>query len=241
MILRSWESGFVRGSRFETPKIGTDRLVTLTDGLFAIAMTILVLELAVPVVEHGLSDGELGEMLLEMWPEFLIYGLSFLVLGMFWLMHHDIFDAVVHYAFALQWMNVAFLMFAALIPFSTALFGEHGATPETALVYGVNMLAITLSNWGMWTYAATGHRLVRPDLDPALIRAPSLMGRAYVVALLIPIALAFVSPLASFILYGLIVLGFFLATVSGRWEAAMVWRPARQTEGAPATGRIDPD
>jgi uncharacterized membrane protein len=212
------------------PKIGTDRLVTLTDGVFAIAMTILVLELGVPAAERTLSDGELGEMLLEMWPEFLIYGLSFLVLGMFWMMHHAIFDSVLHYDFALQWLNIAFLLFAALIPFSTALFGEHGANQVTSLVYGLNMLAITLSGWGMWTYAVSGRRLVRPDLEPALIRGPSLMGRAYAVALLVPIGLSFGSPLVSFILYGIVVLGFFSATVSGRWEVAMVWRPAHQDQ-----------
>ncbi len=223
----------MREPRFETPKIGTDRLVTLTDGVFAIAMTILVLELGVPVAEEALGEGDLGELLLEMWPEFLMYGLSFLVLGMFWLMHHAIFDTVVHYDFALQWINVAFLLFAALIPFSTALFGEHGAGRVTSLVYGLNMLAISLSLWGMWAYAATGHRLVRPDLEPALIRGGSLMGRAYALAMLVPIGLSFVSPSVSFILYGMIVFGFFLATLSGRWEVAMVWRPARRPERAP--------
>lgn len=220
----------MRKSQFEKQKIGTDRLVTLTDGVFAIAMTILVLELGVPVAEGTLSDGNLGEMLLEMWPEFAIYGLSFLVLGMFWLMHHAIFDSVVHYDFTLQWLNVAFLMFAALIPFSSALFGEHGATRVTSLVYGLNMLAIVLANWSMWIYSATGHRLVNPDLDPALIRGPSLMGGVYTAALLIPIGLSFVSPFVSFMLYGMIVFGFFLATVSGRWEVAMVWRIAQQDQ-----------
>ncbi len=220
----------MREPRFETPKIGTDRLVTLTDGVFAIAMTILVLELGVPVAEEALGEGDLGELLLEMWPEFLMYGLSFLVLGMFWLMHHAIFDTVVHYDFALQWINVAFLLFAALIPFSTALFGEHGAGRVTSLVYGLNMLAISLSLWGMWAYAATGHRLVRPDLEPGLIRGGSLMGLAYAGGLLVPIGLSFVNPSVSFVLYGLIVFGFFLATLSGRWEVAMVWRPARRSE-----------
>ena len=73
---------------------------------------------------------------------------------------------------------------------------------------------------------------MRPDLPAALIRGPSLMGRAYAVGLLIPIGLSFVSPTASFILYGVIVLGFFAATVSGRWEVAMVWRPTQREEGS---------
>jgi uncharacterized membrane protein len=227
----------VRKPRFDTPPVAANRLVTLTDGVFAIAMTILVLELGVPVADGVLADGELGEMLLEMWPDFLIYGLSFLVLGMFWLMHHAIFDAVVQYDFPLQWLNIVFLMFAALLPFSTALFGEHGTTQVTSLVYGLNMLAVALSAWGMWSYAAAGHRLVRADLDPALIRGSSRMGRAYAVVLLIPIGLSFASPLASFILYGAVVAGFLLATVSGRWDVAMVWPPTdRSQETDPLPG-----
>ncbi len=222
----------MRGSRFDTPRVGADRLVTLTDGVFAIAMTILVLELGVPAADRALTDRELGELLLEMWPDFLVYGLSFMVLGMFWLMHHAIYDSVVHYDFTLQWLNIAFLLFAALIPFSTALFGEHGATRTTALAYGCNMLAIPLTGWAMWSYASAGHRLVRPDLDPALIRGPSLMGRAYAVALLIPIGLSFVNPVVSFVLYGMIVFGFFVATVSGRWDVAMVWPPGRREDGS---------
>ena len=163
--------------RADMPKIGADRLVTLTDGVFAIAMTILVLELGVPTAERAASDEALGEALLEMWPEFLAYALSFLVLGMFWLMHHAIFDSVAHYDFTLQWINIAFLLFAALIPFSTALFGEHGITRVTSLIYGLNMLTIWLCAWRMWTYAASRRRLVRPDLPESLIRDGRLMGR----------------------------------------------------------------
>lgn len=227
----------MRQARIETPRIGADRLVTLTDGVFAIAMTILVLELAVPTADRVLDDEHLGEMLLEMWPDFLIYGLSFLVLGMFWLQHHAIFDSVVHYDFTLQWLNIAFLMFAALIPFSTALFGEHGATGVTSLAYGLNMLALALCALGMWVYAAAGRRLVREDLHASLIRGAALMGVAYSAVLLIPIGLSFINPAVSFILYGLVMLGFFLATVSGRWELAMVWRPAqRARDSRPADG-----
>jgi uncharacterized membrane protein len=221
-------------TRLETPRVSAGRLVTLTDGVFAIAMTILVLELGIPTAEQALGEGELSELLLEMWPVFLMYGLSFLVLGMFWLMHHAIYDSVQHYDFTLQWMNITYLLFAALIPFSTALFGEHGATQATALVYGLNMLAIATIAWGMFAYASAGHRLVRSDLDPSLIRGGSLMGRVYAIALLIPIGLAFVSPVASFVLYAVMVLLFFLATVSGRWEVAMVWRPTKQAGSAGA-------
>ena len=102
-------------------------------------MTLLVLESSVPVVtEEGVA---LGELLLEMWPELLMYVLGFLVLGVYWLIHHMIFDAIERYDTTLAWLNITFLVFSVLIPFSTALVVEHGATTATALVYGLNMLA----------------------------------------------------------------------------------------------------
>ena len=78
--------------------IAPHRILALTDGVYAIVMTILVLELAVPLVTGTAINKELSHGLLEMWPEFLIYGLSFFVLGMFWLMHHFIFDFVNRYS-----------------------------------------------------------------------------------------------------------------------------------------------
>ncbi len=208
--------------RSRTRPIGVNRLMALTDGVFAIAMTILVLELGVPTASEATTDSALGQMLGEMWPDFLMYGLSFLLLGMFWLMHHAVFDNVIQYDFTLQWLNIAYLLFAALIPFTTVLFGEHGATQWTALLYGLNMLVVVAAGWGLWSYVSTGHRLVRPDLDPTLIRDGRRMGYVYAGVMAIPIILAFVSPTASFILYGLIVLGFFLATVTGQWETVML-------------------
>ncbi len=214
--------------RFETAEIATDRLVTLTDGVFAIAMTILVLELAIPGTERLVTDAELGELLLEGWADFLIYGLSFLVLGMFWMMHHAIFDAVTHYDFALQWLNITFLLFACLIPFSTALFGEHGTTRTTALVYGFNMLMIFGSLWALWAYATRGKRLVSSELDPQMLRGANLMGGLYALLILIPILLAFVSPIASFAFYGVVVFGFFISTALGRWDMVMVLPTVRR-------------
>ena len=151
---------------------------------------------------------------------------------MFWLMHHAIFDSVIQYDMTLQWLNIIYLMFAALIPFTTALFGEHGATRWTALIYGFNMLLLVAAEWGLWAYATSKRRLVIPELEEALIRGGRRMGAVYVGVLAAALILAVFSPLASFAVYGLVVLGFFLATVGGRWEQAMIWPIVERRNGA---------
>ena len=202
--------------------MGAPRLAALADGVFAIAMTLLVLELAVPVVSE---EGEgLGEQLLEMWPEFLMYALGFLVLGVYWVTHHMILDPIERYDTTLAWLNIVYLMFAALIPFATAFVVQNGATTATALAYGLNLLALFAMGWAMWTYASTRGRLMGEQADPELVRGASTMGLIYFVALLVPLLLAFVAPLVSMLVYAGIVIAFIGFTVAGRWEAVTVWR-----------------
>jgi uncharacterized membrane protein len=203
----------------EPPPVPPDRLSTLADGVFAIAMTLLVLGLSVPIV----TADELTEALSEMWPEFLMYALSFLVLGVYWLIHHMIYDAIDRYDPTLAWLNIVYLMFAALIPFSTALIVEHGALTITALLYGLNMLALFFTAWAMWTYATTNRRLVASHIDDGTAHGGRTMGLVYFAVLAVSIALAFVSPTASMVVYAAIVMAFIGFTVVGRWEAVTVW------------------
>ena len=185
-------------------------------------MTLLVLELGVPVVTE--ESVALGELLLEMWPEFLMYVLGFLVLGVYWLIHHMIFDAIERYDTTLAWLNIVFLMFSALIPFSTALVVEHGATTATALAYGLNMLALFVMGWAMWTYATTRGDLTGDRVDADLAQGARTMGLVYFIALLVPLLLAVVVPVASMLVFAAIVLAFIGFTVAGRWETVTVWR-----------------
>ena len=209
----------------ESPPIPPDRLSTLADGVFAIAMTLLVLELGVPAV----TAAELPEALGEMWPEFLMYALSFLVLGMYWLMHHMIYDSIVRWDPTLAWLNIVYLMFAALIPFLTALIVEHGALTATALLYGLDMIALFLTGWAMWSYATSQRRLVRSELDEALVSGGRRMGVLYLAVLTVPLVLAFISPVVSMVVYALVVSAFVGFTGAGRWETVTVLR--RPTAG----------
>jgi uncharacterized membrane protein len=201
---------------------GPERLETLADGVFAIVMTLLVLELGVPVVADATS-GEITEALKEMWPEFLIYFLSFLVLGVFWMMHKMIFDAIEIGDTPLIWLNVLFMAVAALIPFSTALVAEYRNLTIVALVYGLNMLAAFAAAWAIWAYATQGRRLTSDDLDTVLIKGGNRMGIVYFAVLCTITALAFASPLAAYIAYAAFIALIIGSTMLGRWEAVMIW------------------
>ncbi len=198
-----------------------DRLKALADGVFAIVMTLLVLELGVEEIAKTSANKELIHGLLDMWPKFLIYGLSFLILGIFWVIHHILFDFIKRNDTPLVWLNILFLMFVALIPFSTSLFGKFGAKQITALIYGVNMLLIFNSGWAIWTYAAGKHRLVDSDLDPALIRGGSLMGLVYTLIMIPAIGISFVKPIVSFYIYIFLVVAFIISTALGKGEIVM--------------------
>jgi uncharacterized membrane protein len=213
--------------RFETEPVPPLRLQALADGVFAIAMTLLVFQLGVPLASEVDDNAGLAEAMGEMWPEFLIYGLSFLVLGLFWLIHHMLFDAIERYDTTLVWLNVGYLMVVALIPYSTALFGEHGPETVTALVYGVNMLLAVELAWAIMVYATGGRRLVASDYDPALARGGTMMGRVYTVVMLVPLAVSFPYPAVAFGIYGAFVVTFIGFTLLGRWDVVTVWPGGR--------------
>ncbi len=217
------------------PMVPPERLQALADGVFAIVMTLLVLELGVPVIAESSAHKGLAQGLLEMWSKLLIYALSFLILGIFWLIHHIIFDAIKRYDSTLIWLNILFLMFVALIPFSTSLFGEYGAERITALVYGINQLLIFNMGWALWSYATGKHRLVESDLDSDIIKGAKIMGLIYTLIMLTAIVISFFNPIISFFIYGLMVLIIILGTVLGKTEMVTIWPVARKTRGAEHT------
>ncbi len=185
--------------------VSPDRLRALADGVFVIVMTLLVLELSVPVVKGTSLNTELTHKLLEMWPEFFIYGLSFLILGVFWLIHHSLFSAVVRYETTLVWLNIAFLMFVSLIPFSTSLIGKNGFIKVTALIYGINIMLLFNLGWAIFALVTGKRRLVDEDFDPGVERGGKMMGLVYSLIMLPAIGMALISPKLSFVIYNAIV------------------------------------
>jgi len=185
---------------------GTGRIGTLVDGVFAIAMTLLVLEL----IPSGSTEGSLAS-LIGAWPKFYAYAMGFLVLGIFWALHRSIFGHIRRSDEILVWLNILFLLFVALIPFSTAILGQRPPSRGAVVLYGSNMIAVSLPLGGMWWYATGGSRLVAPDLDPRLVRHRRMAFALVPLGFAVGVGLSFVSTALSLGLFSLMAV-FYIAS-----------------------------
>ena len=180
----------------------TGRLETFADGVFAIAATLLILNVDTQIGEH---TSDLGNRLLAIWPSYVAYAVSFLTIGIIWVNHHALMDQVERADRVFLFLNVGFLLVVAFIPFPTRLVAEHiqdeGAT-AAALAYGITLTATAVMFNAMWFYASVGGRLLRPDHDPVAVKG---ITRSYLPAPWIYLAMtltALIDPTVSVILYG---------------------------------------
>lgn len=188
-----------------SPEVGNGvskaRIEALTDGIFAIVMTILVLEIAVPPLSHSEAATELPKRLLDLWPVILSYVTSFIILGFFWIGHDSQFHYIMRVNRALLWISIFYLMFIALIPFSTSLLGKYNDQQISVLIYGVNLIIALCWSYLHWWYATKGHRLVDSNLDPVLITVISRRYLVGIILFLIAIAVSFININVSLLLY----------------------------------------
>lgn len=149
----------------------TARLETFADGVMAIAITLLILEIATPEIE---GVGSLGEALAHQWPSYAAYVVSFLTIGIIWVNHHHLFSVIARVDNTFLILNVVFLMTIAFLPWPTALVAEfirqEGARTTATVVYGLTMTAIALMFNAVWRYAASGNRLLSGEADPGAVR-----------------------------------------------------------------------
>lgn len=120
------------------------RIMALADGIFAVAMTLLVLDLKLPEGVKLATDAEVWNQLVDLKDRFLIYALSFIVLGTYWIGHHFQFHLVRRVDRALLWLNLLFLLFITLLPFSTNLLSDRSELHVPVVVYGMNLLLPSL-------------------------------------------------------------------------------------------------
>lgn len=173
--------------------IGTKRLEMLTDGVFAIAMTLLVLDLRVPELEHGFAPQELWRQLSHMLPNLLSFVLSFVVLGMYWTAHHTEFQYIKRLDHKLIWLNIFYMLAICLIPFSGALLARYYHEQIALVVYSVNMLIATGFHFVMWRHAVRNHRLVEAWIDPRLVRFGSFMSYYSLAGYALAIGVSYIS------------------------------------------------
>ncbi len=132
-----------------------ERMIFFSDAVFAIAITILVLEIKVPPIDrHAATDEILLKNLDELVPKFVGFFISFFIIGLYWTIHHRMFGYVVNYTRRLIWLNLIFLLAVVLMPFSTAFYSEFilRLLKTPAIVYVTNIVFLGVMNFVLWTY-----------------------------------------------------------------------------------------
>ena len=176
------------GEEDELP--GVDRLLTLSDGVVAIALTLLVLQLKVPVATAAnlKSTVLLQKQLSAEAPQFTSYLISFYVIGQFWLAHHRVFRDIGGHREGLAWWNFAFLLSITLMPFTANLLGEFPDNRLAIDIFAVNLLLASLTTQA--TYIFARHRGLLSKEDPAARRLGVIRTAGLFVAVTLSVVVA---------------------------------------------------
>ena len=175
------------------------RIVAFTDGVLAIAITLLVLNLDVP----ELPDSELSELparLLDLWPQLLAYALSFAVVGRFWLIHHRFFGGLARFDDRLMNFNLLYLALLVLVPFTTEVLGTYGDQSISVAAYASVLGAAALVNWTMIRHALR-HDMVKPESRAATETFGGVPALAIPGIFLLSVPIGFLSPGAAQLLW----------------------------------------
>ena len=177
---------------------GTTRMETFSDGVFAIAATLLVLEFAVQA-----NGADLGSQLLHLWPSYLAYVTSFITIGIIWMNHHYCVETMARVDRTLLFINILLLMTVAFLPFPTKLVAQFLQKPgEQAAVYAYDatfiVMALLYNVW--WRYARTGRRLIVNEVPDSRLRAIDRAFHPGVPVYVTCFVVAIFNPLASVIL-----------------------------------------
>jgi uncharacterized membrane protein len=177
--------------RREGNEIEFGRIVAFSDGVFAIAITLLVLDLK---IGKGLSGGDLTEALFDNWDNLIAYGISFAVIGRFWIVHHRMFSEVKAFDGRLLGLNLFYLAWIVLIPFSSQVLGDYGGQTPSVVLYSVNLAAVVLV--GLWM-SVDARRRGLTAVDDAMHRENRVRSAYIAGVFLLSIPLGFVAPRAA--------------------------------------------
>ncbi len=185
------------GARFERQR-DPARVLALSDGVFAIIITLLVLDVRVPQLADGRS---LGGALAEVRPSLIAFLISFVVAGMYWVAHRDLFSLIRRTDRILVWLNILYLLPLCLLPFAASLLGRFDREPEALRIYGLVLVAIAVMRVLTWLYAIHRRDLLWQPLDRRQRRAGLVLAGYPGVVYLVAIAVAGAVPAVSLAIY----------------------------------------
>jgi uncharacterized membrane protein len=200
--------------------VSKSRVETFSDGIFAIAITLLVLTIAQPKNYH-----DLGRSLANSWPDFAAYVVSFAIIGIMWLNHHAVFLRLETLDRGFTYLNFLLLMTITFLPYPTGVFGQalkQGQGAETAAVFYTATMAVNAFAWSaMWLYASRGRRLLKPDFPEDQRGAATIAFTGGAVVYTAAVGIAFLSPYAALAFEGALALYYAFDPLSRRVERAM--------------------
>ena len=174
-----------------------ERVVLFSDAVFAIAITLLIIEIRVPAIHtNDVGEMDILSALLNLIPKFIGFVISFFMIGLYWTRHHTLFGYVVNNTPRLMWLNLFFLLSIVLMPFSTGIFGEY-STPSTIhlktplIIYVLNICYSGMMLYMLWRYVGNpDNNVTDGSLDPRVVRLAKArtIAMASVFALAIPVA-----------------------------------------------------
>ncbi|MCD4782790.1 MAG: TMEM175 family protein [Candidatus Eremiobacteraeota bacterium] len=176
------------------------RITNLCDGVLAIVMTILVLDLKIDRIGN-ISSTSLMQEILKVLPRIETYIIVFILLGFFWLENHRIFEYIKKTDRTFIWLNIFFLMFISILPFFTDLVAEFEKFPIVVALFGVNLFFVQLSLFITWRYVTHNHRLIDKSVPQELITYRNINFLVALVIFFFSIPLAFVYHNLPFMLY----------------------------------------
>jgi uncharacterized membrane protein len=146
------------------------RLVSFSDGVFAIAITLLVFNLKVPDIPAAQAHNLLPQALRAMLPSMFTFVVTFLLVGLYWTVHHRMLNLVVHVDNTFIWMNILYLLSISFLPFPSALWGAYPEEMSSLILYFSSMILVGILSLAMWWYASYDHRLINKEVPALLIR-----------------------------------------------------------------------
>ena len=174
-----------------------------SDAIFAFSMTLLAVDIRLPEIA---ATTELPSELLKLMPRFLSFLITFWIAASYWIGHHRVFGLIKKHDRRLIYLNLLFLMFITLLPFSTNLLGRY-TTEQIVVVIGALVFAATGTALGLlWIHASSGHRLVEEELSSHFIRNLTLRLFAAPIIFLISIPFSFLNPLYTMLMWLILIL-----------------------------------
>ncbi len=189
------------------------RLNAMSDGVFAIVITLMVYEIKIPKIAPDRIQTELPLILNNMIPQFLTVILGFFILGIYWVGHNNVFLHVLKHDRLMLWLNILFLLCMALVPFPTALLVEYGSVQISLVLYALNLIIGGVLLDLIWWYATYNRHLMCDTVQPELIRSFHIRILTGPFIYLLSIPVSFFSLLAAKIMFGAAIIYYLVPTV----------------------------